>query len=262
MFANLRLVTILTAINLLTTAGLGWLIYQKDMVEIDLEDLEASLEELAQSNPQFLVSLLNHAANSSAEDDTLILEETIFKNRAEVLKSGFAIKKQQAHSQKALVIFSDMTCPHCIAFLKNVDTALPKLNCSVVIIPISMLGEKATIQAKLITAASLQSAEKAFKLALNYNGSEGAANNMLAEAEKLGLDRLKISQEIDSKAVTEAVAQQTKMAEDSLLPGVPSIFLFTSDQAYFMMPVEAKNLPDLIEHPTREEANEEANENI
>jgi hypothetical protein len=80
---------------------------------------------------------------------------------------------------------------------------------------------------------------------------EGDENNMLGKAGKLGLDLIKLSQEIESKPVTEAVIQQTKISEDSFLPGVPSIFFIISDQAYFLPPVEAKDLPNLIENPAQ-----------
>ncbi len=251
MLLKTKLITILTVFNLLASAGIGWWVYNKNNHVLNVNDLECLLEDLAHSNPQFLVSLLNNSANNNEKNDTQILEKVIFKKRLELLKSGFSIKKQHTDPQKTLVIFSDLTCPHCITFLKNVDAALLNLNCAVIIIPISMLGEKATYQAKLITAASLQDSKKAFKLALLYKPLEGDENNMLGEAGKLGLDLIKLSQEIESKPVTDSVIQQTKIAEDSFLPGVPSIFLITFYQAYFIPPVEAKDLPNLIENPAQ-----------
>lgn len=250
MFLNFRFAAILIMVNLVISASLAWWISSQNTGEISAKKLEYLLEEISQNNPRFLVSLLNHAANSNAENDAIALEEAIFEKRAEILKSGFLIKKSEVQLQKTLIIFSDMTCPHCITFLKNVHVALPDLHCNVLVIPISVLGEKASYQAKLITSASLQNSEKAFKLALKYNASDGVENDMIAEAEKLGLNPASISQDIWSNPVVETIAKQTRIAEDISLPGVPSIFLLTTDQAYFLPPVEAKNLPGLIENPT------------
>jgi hypothetical protein len=249
-----RIFTILTALNLLVSVALGFWVYSDKKTDVlTIEGLECLLEELSRKNPQLFVYLLNNSANSSAKSDAQILESAVFKNRAAILKSGFFIKKYQTDLQRILVVFSDMTCPHCIAFLKNVDTALPNINCSIVIIPISILGEKATYQAQLITAASLQDVKKAFKLLLLYKAFEGSENNMMRAAEKIGLDVVKLSQAIDSKAVAEVVNHQTKIAEDLKLPGVPSMFLLTSDAAYFLPPVEAKDIPNLIDNPSQEE---------
>lgn len=249
-----RVFTILTVFNLFVSFALGcWIYNNKRTDALTIEGLECLLEELSQKNPQLFVSLLNSSANSSAKNDTHILESAVFKNRSTILKSGFFIKKYQTDLQKTLVVFSDMTCPHSITFLKNINTALPNINCSVVIIPISILGEKSTYQAKLITAASLQDIQKAFKLSLLYKAFEGAENNMMRDAEKIGLDVVKLSQAIDSVPVIEAVVHQTKIAEDLQLPGVPSMFLLTSDLSYFLPPVEAKDIPNLIDNPQLEE---------
>lgn len=252
---KIRIFNISTVLNLLVSIALGFWIYSDKRADVlTIEGLECLLEELSRKNPQLFVSLLNSSANSSAKNDTQVLESSVFKNRAAILKSGFFIKKYQTDLQKTLVVFSDMTCPHCITFLKNVDTVLSNINCSVVIIPISVLGEKSTYQAQLITAASLQDVKKAFKLSLLYKAFEGAENNMMRAAEKIGLDVVKLSQAIDSKPVIEAVSHQTKIAEDLRLPGVPSMFLLTADIAYFLPPVEAKDIPNLIDNPLQEEA--------
>lgn len=244
---------VLAVFNLLLSIFLGLWIYNKNAEPFNVDKLETLLGELAESNPQFLVSLLNNSANINAQNDTQLLEDNIFKNRSTILKSGFYIKKYKSDQQKTLLIFTDMTCPHCINFLKNIDSALNSLSCSVIMIPISMLGEKSTYQAKLITAASLQDVKKAFKLGLSFQAFEGAENNMMKNAEKIGLDVVKLTQAIESTAVIETVNQQTKLAEDLQLPGVPSIFLLTFNSAYFVPPVEAKDMSDIIDNVMQKE---------
>ncbi len=256
MFANIRLLIILTALNLLATAGIGWWVYTKHNNAMDVDNLENLLEELAENNPHFLVSLLNEAANESVEHEEDILETNAFTNKVDILKAGFSVKIHQNVIQKTLVVFVDMANAHSLTYLKNVQMALANLNCSVRVIPVSMFGGKSTEQAKLITAASLQSEEKAFQLALTYNTVEGAENIMMKSAEKLGLNIKKLSQDMQAKAVSEAVANQTKLAENLMIPGVPCMILLTIDKAYVLPPVEAKDLPILIEHPTAELADE------
>ena len=248
-----RLITVLAVLNFLLSIVLGFWMYNKTAEPLSTQKLEYLLGELAEKNPQFLVSLLNNSANISSQNDTELLEDSIFKNRSAILKSGFYIKKHPSDLQKTLVVFSDMTCPHCVAFLKNVEVALNKVNCSVVIIPISMLGEKSTYQAKIITAASLQNAKKAFKLELTYKAFEGAENDVMKCAEKIGLDVVMLTQATESVPVVEAVTQQTKLAEDLRIPGVPSIFLVTSECAYLIPPVEAKDLPEIIDNLLQKE---------
>lgn len=250
MFSNIRFLTILTVLNLAATAGIGWWVYTKEGSNaIDVEELEDLLEELSQSNPHFLVSLLNESANESAEDDEEELESNILSKRADISKAGFVLKEQKSASQKELIIFGDMINSDSLTYLKNVYSVLANLNCSVRLIPISMFGAKATEQAKLITAAALQSIEKAVQLALAYTPVEGAQNNMIAVAEKLGLSTTRLSQEIQAKAIDEIIIRQTKMSEELAIPGVPCIFLLTADKAYILPPMEAKDLPALIENP-------------
>ncbi len=247
MFVNIRLLTILTVLNLLATTGVGLWVYTNHNSTMDVDDLEDLLQELSEDNPHFLVSLLNEAAKESTEIDEEALEGNILKNRDAILKAGFSIKPYKNSDQKTLVIFADLADAYSLTYLKNVQTALSSINCSVHIIPVSIFGEKSTEQAKIITAASLQNVEKAFQLALTYNPVEGAENHMMKASEKLGFDMARLSKDI--QAVVETVANQTKMAEDLMVPGAPSMFLLTTNEAYFLLPVEAQDLPNLIEHP-------------
>lgn len=249
MFANIRLLKILTILNLLATTGAGWWVYTKGSHTIDVDDLENLLEELAENNPHFLVSLLNEAANESAENEKESLEQNIFQNRMDVLKAGFSIKTYSSPAQKELVIFADMTDANSIMYLKNIQKILASMNCSIHLIPISMFGKKSSNQAELIWAASLQNPQKAFHLALTYNAVEGAQNNPIAEAEKLGLDTKKLLHDKASKHVYEEVSHKTKLAE-KLGIGSPSIFLLTASEAYLFPPAEAIDIPKLIENPT------------
>ncbi len=247
MAVNVKLLTILVTLNLLVTGGLGLWIYTKPNTTMDTNDLENLLEELAEDNPHFLVSLLNEAANESTEIDEEVLEENAFKNRDAILKAGFCIKPYKGSVQKTLIIFADLADAHSLMYLKNVQTALNNINCSVHVIPVSMFGDKSTEQAKIITAASLQNMERAFQLALTYNTVEGAENQVMKASEKLGFDIAKLLRDI--KVVDQAIVKQTQLAETLMIPGVPTIFLLTSDEAHHLLPVEAKDLPGLIEHP-------------
>ena len=140
-----------------------------------------------------------------------------------------------------------MTDAGSLMYLQNVQKALPKMNCSVFIVPISMFGKKSVEQAELIWAASLQSPEKAFHLALTYNTVEGSKNNTMVEAKKLKLDTKKLSFDKATKHVYEHVFFKTKLAE-KLDMAPPSIFLFTDTEAYILPPAEAADIPELIEH--------------
>lgn len=246
---------VLAIINFLISAVLMLYMYnnnQKNKESLDVHQLENLLEELSERKPHFLVSLLNNSANINASDDTAELEKNVFARKTVILKSGFYIKKYNSAQQKTLIIFTDMTCPHCNNFLKNVDIALNELNCSIVIIPISMLGEKSTYRAKFITAASLQDTKKAFKLSLLLT-SDSTDDNLMKTAEKIGLDVVKLSQTIESKTITNTVVMQTKLAEDLHLPGVPTICLLTINGAYFIPPLEANDLPITINNVLQKE---------
>jgi hypothetical protein len=243
MFINPRLLSIFTILNLIATAGIGWYVCTKD--SRDLSTLEGSLEELAEKDPRFFVSLLNKSANDNLKSTEKSLEKNIFQNKEKIIKAGFCIKH---HSGNELVVFADMTDAGSLMYLQNVQKALPKMNCSVFIVPISMFGKKSVEQAELIWAASLQSPEKAFQLALTYNAVEGSKNNTMAEAKKLKLDTKKISFDKGTKHVHEDVFSKTKLAE-KLDIASPSIYLFTPTEAYILPPAEATDVPELIEHP-------------
>lgn len=247
MIVNLRLLTILVILNLLVTGGLGLWICTKPHTAMDTNDLESLLEELAEDNPHFLVSLLNDAAKESTEIDEGVLEENVFKNRDAILKTGFCIKSYQGPVQKRLIIFADMADAHSLTYLKNVQIALNNLNCSIHVIPVSMFGEKSIEQAKIITAASLQNVEKAFQLALTYNTVEGAENQVMKTSEKFGFDIDRLTKDV--KSVDRAVVKQTQLAEDLMIPGVPTMFLLTNTEAHFLLPAEAQDIPNIIAHP-------------
>ncbi len=243
MFINPRLLSILTVLNLVATAGIGWYVCTKD--SRDLSTLEDSIEALAEKDPRFFVSLLNRSANEHTKNTEKTLEKSIFQNKEKIVKSGFCIKH---HSGKELVVFADMTDAGSLMYLQNVQKALPKMNCSVFIVPISMFGKKSGEQAELIRAAAIQSPEKAFQLALTYSAVEGSKNNPMAEAKKLKLDTRKLSFDKGTKHVHEDDFFKTALAE-KLDISSPSIFLFTDTQAHILPPAEAADIPELIEHP-------------
>ncbi len=246
MFINPRLLSILTVLNLIATAGIGWYVCAKS--SRDLSTLENSLDALAEKDPRFFVSLLNKSANEHAQNTEQTLEKNIFQNKEKIIKAGFCIKH---HPGNELVVFADMTDAGSLMYLQNVQKALPKMNCSVFIVPISMFGKKSVEQAELIWAASLQSPEKAFQLALTYNTVEGSKNNPMAEAKKLKLDTKKLSFDKGTKHVHEDVFFKTKLAEELDIAS-PSIFLFTETEAHILPPAEAADIPELIEHPAHE----------
>lgn len=230
--------------------------HQNSEQYVNVNNFEELLEEAVTKNPKLLVNLLNDSANNEQQDQQSQVESFIFKNKGKILSSGFLLKKPEKPSPKSLVIFMDMTCPHCINFLKNVNNALSELDCSVTIIPINVLGEKSMEEACLIMAASLQSPEKAVKLALTYDSVNPENNNRMKNATDIGLDNEKLSQIINSKAISEAVAAQTKLSEAAGIPGIPSIFLIDSEKAYFLPPAEAKDLKTLVLNPEQENENQ------
>jgi hypothetical protein len=244
MFINPKLLSILTFLNLIAIAGIGWYVCTKD--SRDLSTLEGALKALAEKDPRFFVSLLNKSANEHNKNTEKTLEKNIFQNKEKIIKSGFCIKH---HSGKELVVFADMADAGSLMYLQNVQKALPKMNCSVFIVPMSMFGKKSDEQAELIWASALQSPEKAFQLALTYNTVEGSKNNPMAEAKKLKLDTKKLSFDKDTKHVYEAVWDKTKLAEklDIVSPG---IFLFTETEAHILQPAEAEDLAKSVEIST------------
>ena len=136
MFINPKLLSILTVLNLIATAGIGLYVCTKD--SRDLSTLEGSLEALAEKDPRFFVSLINKSANDNLKSTEKTLEKNIFQNKEKIIKAGFCIKH---HSGNELVVFADMTDAGSLMYLQNVQKALPKMNCSVFIVPISMFGK-------------------------------------------------------------------------------------------------------------------------
>lgn len=249
MKSRVNLAIVISCASMLITLGTLFWAHQNNNQNITLNNFEDLLKEVAKANPKILVNLLNDSATNEQSNQQAELEEFVFKNKGKVLSCGFTIKKNHNLSPKSLVIFMDMTCPHCITFLKKINTALNDLDSTVIIIPISVLGELSTQEANLIMAASLQSAEKAINLALTYDSVNSENNNRMANATTIGLNIEKLSQNINSKAVTESVANQTKLSEKAGIPGIPSIFLITEEKAYFLPPSEIENLKSMIANP-------------
>ena len=247
-FSKISSIKLILVLNLVLTLLIGFWVYKQDGNSIKTEEIETLLQDIAENDPQFFVSLLNESANDNAEDNQEDLEKSIFSRKDNILKAGFTIKASKEKIHKTLVVFADMTSADCLTYLKNIELALPKLECSVRIIPISIFGGKANGQARLIKAASLQNIEKAFQLALLYNPIEGAENNVLVDAEKLGFDTKKLQTDQESKEVQEDVSEHTKMTED-LEINIPGIFLLTSDSAYAIAPAEAIDIPKQVEDP-------------
>lgn len=249
MKSRVNLAILISCASMLITLGTLFWVHYNSSQNISRNNFEDLLEEVAKENPKIFVNLLNASVINEQSNQQEELEEFIFKHKGKVLSCGFTIKQNHNISPKSLVIFMDMTCPHCITFLKKINTALKDLDSTVIIIPISVLGELSTQEANLIMAASLQSATKAIKLAITYDSVNHENNNRMADATSVGLNTEKLSQNINSKAVTESVANQTKLSEKAGMPGIPSIFLITEEKAYFLPPSEMEELKGMIANP-------------
>lgn len=237
----------LSVLNLLLLgAFIVWFIFFKNTNFPHVQDFEQSLIELTHQKPRLLVDLLNASANSEQKSQKDNIERFILKNRAKVFESGFQVRKVDSHSQKTLVIFMDATCPHCVTFLKNTKAIFSELDCSVILIPISVLGDKANYQARLIMAAALQSATKAMNLVAMYTAIDGVQNNVIDDAKRLELDIKKLTADLNKKSIHEAVKSQTRLSQESGLPGVPSIFLVNDSRASFLPPTDAETLKNMI----------------
>lgn len=241
---NPKLLSVLTFLNLIVAASISWWIFGKNSYEI--ASLENALEKLSEKKPHFLVSLLNKSANAIAKNEESNMEQQAFQNREKLLSAGFCVKK---YSDVHLVIFADMTDANSLSYLENVKSALATLNCSVYIIPIAIFGKKSSEQAELIWAASLQDCQKALQLALIYNPIEDIENNQVKEAVKLGLDAQKLASDRNDQKTHKEIVDKTQLAE-SLGISAPTIFLLNDKETHILPPVEAKDLPALIENPT------------
>lgn len=237
---------ILLALNLCGTMVLAW--KNTGQKTVESTDLVVLLQDIAEKDPQFFVSLLNKSANQANDKRQSSFTQSVLAKKDEILSLGIALKTLEG-ANKTLVIFADMTCANCLTYLKKIETALPNLNCSVQLVMMNIFGKKAVAQAVLIQAASLQSAEKALKLALLYNPIVGAKNTIMISAKKLGFDMKKLKNDAKSKHVYEENYIKQDQLSKSLDVGAPGVFLITSDNAYIIPPSEALDIPKLVENP-------------
>lgn len=238
--------SVLTILNFIIATSIVWWVCTRD--DYKIASLENELEALSEKNPHFLVSLLNKSASVIAKNDEKNTEQQAFQKREALLKAGFCIK---SCAGAKLVIFADMTDANSLSYLKNVQQALDKLNCSVYIIPISIFGEKSSVQAQLIWAAALQNPQKALQLALTYNPIEGAENNLMKEATKLGFNVKNLASNCTGMHAQKEIMDKTKLAEN-LGVSAPAIFLVNDNKIHILPPAEAEDIPKLIIDPNVE----------
>jgi protein-disulfide isomerase len=150
-------------------------------------------------------------------------------------------------AKKTIFVFSDYSCPYCRrvhAELKRVVADHPDVR--VVTKNFSIHGVLSDFPAKAVIAAKIQGDDKAAALDAmlmekeyypsNTQGQDQSAlektikKNVLAMAEKAGIDTKKLEKDVDSDAVRSELAQVREMTQKLQIGGTP--FLIIGDQAF------------------------------
>ena len=125
-----------------------------------------------------------------------------------------------------VVEFYDPRCPYCRKMLPGIEAMLQKDHgIRLVYKDIPVLGDASTLESKAILAAQKQGAYLKMQNALMTDPAQPTPVMIMAKASTLGLDPLKLNQDINSTATRDRIRANLELSRTMKVSGTPTFVI-------------------------------------
>ena len=155
------------------------------------------------------------------------IKEYAKKHEKEMCEHALMLGNPQG--RKIVYVFSDYTCPYCVAAHRKYVSAIEKdSQLCVVIKNFPIHGQVSEIPARALIAANIQDSAKAAKLdkslMADHSWMEGKVlKNIIDLAKNAGLDVIKLQADMESKVVNKELAHVQELVQKFGIGGTPFI---------------------------------------
>lgn len=252
-----KLVNIVTSAALIGTLSVSPMAMaaEKPMTDAQKKQIEKVIHDYIVNNPEVLIEA-SQALQKKQQDNMRQQAQSAIESNAEQLFSGKLTTLGNPKGNVTLVEFFDYQCVHCKKMAPVVDSLIEKdKNLRVIYKEFPIFGKTSEVASRAALAAAMQGKYKSFHEALIAKEKRLTDKEIFAVAKKVGLDMKKLKKDMQSKKVTETLAENKKLAEKMMLMGTPAFVVAKtpngtyqkgSDPAFIPGAASEDTLQDLI----------------
>ncbi len=218
------------ALLALTLTATGALAFDpKAMTEAETEAFGEAVRAYLMENPQVLVEAINVLEERSAAQDAQNDKALVAANKDAIFNAKHDWVGGNLDGDLTVVEFLDYRCGYCRKAVEEVDQLVEgDGNIRFVVKEFPILGQESELASRFALAVKLTAGEEAYKAAHDaLMGMRGAVTleSLGALAEKLGHDATKITQEMNSAAVSDILRENRQLAEALAISGTPAFVI-------------------------------------
>ncbi len=249
---DVKLTNIVTSAALISALSISPMAMaaEKPMTSEQKKQIEKVVHDYLVSNPEVLIEA-SQALQKKQQDNMRQQARAAIENNASQLFSGQLTTLGNAKGNVTLVEFFDYQCVHCKKMAPVIDSLLEKdKNLRVIYKEFPIFGKTSEVASRAALAAAMQGKYKPFHEALINQQKRLTDKEIFAEAKKVGLDMSKLKKDMQSKQVTETLAQNKALAEKMMLMGTPAFVIAKTPNGTYMKGSEPAFIPGAASEDT------------
>lgn len=240
-----KLVNIVTSAALIGALSVSpmALAADKPMTDEQKKQIEKVVHDYLVNNPEVLIEA-SQALQRKQQDNMRQQARSAIENNSSQLFSGKLTTMGNAKGNVTLVEFFDYQCVHCKKMAPVIESLIDKdKNLRVIYKEFPIFGKTSEVASRAALAAAMQGKYKQFHEALISKQNRLTDKEVFSVAKKIGLDMKKLKKDMQSKQVTDTLAENKKLAEKMMLMGTPAFVIAKTPNGNYMKGSEPAFIP-------------------
>lgn len=197
------------------------------------KEIQSVVADYLKSNPQVIITALQEFQKKQMQDADKTIKSTQ-KDASQYVKALFHTTNDPVAGNPdgtiTIVEFFDYQCPHCVDMNPTLTNAIKNnKNLRVIFKEFPIRGPLSEFASRAALAANMQGKYVPFHDALMATKQPYTQESILAAAKSVGLSVDQLQKDMQSKAVTDQLQNNIKLAQDLKLLGTPAFFVGKTD---------------------------------
>jgi len=194
--------------------------------ELNIKTVEAIVEKLLEKKPEIVIKAIEAYRDREEKAAKLMQQEAIKTISARIAENDAIPTGGNPKGDVTIFEFFDYNCGYCKKVAEDVlETAKKDGNTRVKFIEFPILSESSFTAAKAALASERQGKYIDFHMALMSLEGKITEPQIMAAAEKIGLDVAQLKKDMEDKAIADSLKENVEMARMVGVTGTPAFII-------------------------------------
>jgi len=247
-----KLTSIVTSVALIGALSISPMAMasEKPMSDTQKKPIEKVIHDYLVNNPEVLIEA-SQALQKKQQDNMRQQARSAIESNASQLFSGKLTTLGNPKGNVTLVEFFDYQCVHCKKMAPVVESLLEKdKNLRVIYKEFPIFGKTSEVASRAALAAAMQGKYKEFHEVLIVKEKRLSDKEIFSVAKKVGLNVKQLKKDMQSKQVTDTLAENKKLAEKMMLMGTPAFVIAKTPNGTYKKGSEPAFIPGAASEDT------------